>query len=196
MLICMDKVSYAADRRVIIAEAAACAALSISTLENAHPVSESAVSAEHGLCAYARREVRCIRLEASRLQRLIERLSFSQSIINGVCLVAVGNDQVVFEGPDRRIDYEARILELRNIERFREHSPVSLNKYAVSRIDGPSHNKICDDSFGAIAGLSGHDAAAGISVSLDRITEFPDFINVHVSPLLSCGRSLPPLPAE
>ena len=41
----------------------------------------------------------------------------------------------ISEVSDCCIDYEAWILELRNIERLGEHSSISLNEYAVSRID-------------------------------------------------------------
>ena len=138
----MDEAALAGLRvRVREGEAVAGIGIAVVALEDRHRVVVRAVLHMHDT-ADAGRVVRPIRLELSAAKGLLKGLLLVHQLVNRVGLVAVGDDRLVAEHADRRVNNQARIRQLRRIKRLRADALTVRDEHAVAAIHASTHNKI------------------------------------------------------
>ena len=92
--------------------------------------------------AYSRGEVGAVRLELTLPQRRNKASAGGKLIINGVGLIAVGDDDGAAEPPDRGIDYKARVGTLLFVKRPCAYAVVRPLEDAVAAVLAPAHDEI------------------------------------------------------
>ena len=161
-----------------IGKAVAGGAFGVRALEDAHLIGEAAFG-KGQQAADPGRPVRAVRLKGAAFQRFGEGFSRLQPVPNRVRLIAIGHDQVIFKGPDRRVNNQGGILNLRGIEGLGEDLPFPLRKDPVPAVFAAAHNKIRRHRFFAVRGLAEDDSAAGIGVMLQQLLRGLNGINIH-----------------
>ena len=130
-------------------------------------------------------EIGGIRLKAAAFQRLLEGLSRGKAGINGVRLVAVGDDQVVFILPHSRVDDQAGIFNPGRVKGLGVDRIVFQGEHPVSGVGAASHDEVGGNGLPAVGALAHHNASAHIGVVLDQLRNVVDVVNTHVgSPYL------------
>ncbi len=150
----------------------------VRALEDAHLIGEIPVRKLQDP-ADARRKIGGVRLEAARLQRLLEGLALPQEIADGIRLVAVRDDHVAADAADGRIDDEGRVLDLARVKRVDRDVLALFTKDAVAAVLAPPHDKIGKDSLFSVLALSDHDAAADVAVIANEFSDIGNGIDIH-----------------
>ena len=156
----------------------ACAALGIGALKDAHFVAEIAVSeSEH--TAYAGSEIGSIGLELSCGQCLREALAGFETFINGIGLIAVGDDELIFKAADCSIDDEAGVFNLGNVKRLGENFTLFQGENSVAAVGASAHDKISGCSLFAVGSLADDDAAANIGIAVNKLCYIVYLVDIH-----------------
>ena len=86
------------------------------------------------------------------------------AVIDGVGLVAIGNDGFVTQHANRCIDDQARILQLGRIKRLCADALALLYEHAVAGIAASAHNKIRCYRLFSVRGFADDDTSSRIGV--------------------------------
>ena len=130
-------------------------------LQNAQLVGKALALHEHN-AADAGGIVGRVRLEAAGGQRRLEATARHHMIIDGVALIAVGDDGVIAQTAHGIIDNQRGILHQRGIERLGAQFVAVGHKDAVAAVLAAPHDEIGDDGA-AVLVRADDDAAARIA---------------------------------
>ena len=115
--------------------------------------------------------IRCVGLELSCAQSLLERALLVHHLVNRIGLVAVRDNRLIAENTYRRINDQARVGKLRRIKCLRADSVSVLYKNTVAAVYAPSHNKISSNRIFAVCGSAQYNPSSGIRVALKFLTQ-------------------------
>ena len=177
-IIGVDEMPDAAKRGVCERIAVAGGTCRVRALEDAHLIGEIPVRKLQDP-ADARRKIGGVRLEAARLQRLLEGLALPQEIADGIRLVAVRDDHVAADAADGRIDDEGRVLDLARVKRVDRDVLALFTKDAIAAVLAPPHDEIGEYGLLPVLALADDDAAADIAVAADQFPDIGNGINAH-----------------
>ncbi len=106
--------------------------------------------------------VRRIRLKCTAPKALFKCHLPVQSFVDRICLIAVCDDCLVAKHTHRRVNNQARILELRRIKCLRADALSVFDKDTVAAVRAAAHDKIRRDGFSSIRRSADQDASARI----------------------------------
>ena len=167
-------------RAVVEAEPVAESTLFISGLEDAHFVGEVPIlKGQH--TADPGGEVGGIRLKAPLGQGAVKAHSGNQSLVNGVGLVAVGDDQAASEPADGSVNDKPGVFYFACVKGLGVDNAVPLGKDPVAAVGAAAHDEIGSDSVLAVGALSDDDSPAGVGIPLQAVTHGFHFVNIHLA---------------
>ena len=108
--------------------------------------------------------VRSIRLEFTGAQGLLKGHLMIHAVIDGVGLVAIGNDGFVAKYADGCVDDKAWIRQLGRIKCLGADAFTLFHKDTVTAVDTAAHNEISSDCMCSIRSESENDSAARICI--------------------------------
>ena len=106
-----------------------------------------------------------IRFKGAGAQGLFKGHLTVHALIDGVRLIAVGDDGFVAQNADRSIDDQAGVLQSGRIICLGADAVAIFHEDPVAAVLAPAHDKISGDCAGPVRRASDDDAAAGISVA-------------------------------
>ena len=156
-------------------------AFGISRLENAHLVGE-VILLEGDHAADTGGEVGGIGLKATGLQRFLEGLAVFHEVVNGIGLVAVGDDQLVLPYANGGINDQGGVFYLRRVEGVDDDLVgVGLfHEYAVAAVGTSAHDEVSGNGIASVCGLTDDHAATGVGVAGKQRTDVMSFVYVHL----------------
>ena len=86
------------------------------------------------------------------------------TLVDGICLVTVGNDGFIAKNTYRSVDDKTRVSELGRIKCLGADAFSVLYKDAVAAVGTAAHNKISSHSMCAVRGAANDDSTSGICV--------------------------------
>ena len=147
----------------------------VRALKNTHLICEIFVfKCQHA--ADSGGEVRRVRLKLAGLKCALKRAA---DFYDCVRLVAVCDDYLVFVISDCGVNNEARVLDLRSVERLGVEHSAALGEYAVAAVCRATHDEICGARLCAVGALADDDASAYVGIALDELGYVVYFIDIH-----------------
>ena len=107
-----------------------------------------------------------VRLKFPGAQALLKGQLLVHSLIDGICLVPVGDDGLISQHPHRGVDDQAGILHLGRVEGLGADSVSVLHKHPVAAVLASSHNKISSHRGLSVCGTSDDNSSSGVGVIL------------------------------
>ena len=182
----------AVDGLIVEREAVALLALAVRALQDGHFIGESALL-EVDNAADTGRIVGSVGLKGARIQGAAEALAHFEEFLDGIRLVAVGDDDVVLHALDGRIDDERGICHFARIERIDGDVVPFLLKDTVAGVLAPAHDEVGEHRLSSVRGLADDNAAPGIGISREcALHALSDVTHIN-SPfqIMSCRPSPP-----
>ena len=165
MHIGMDETSLSGKRILVsISKTQAGIGVAVITLQNRHGVIVLAVLDMHDT-GDSRCIVRSVRLEFSGAQGLLKGQLFVHSLVDSICLVTVGHDDLVTKDTYGCVDDQTGIFQFGRIESLGTDSLSLCHEHTITAVGASSHNKIRGYGIFTVRRASDHDTSAGISIT-------------------------------
>ena len=112
--------------------------------------------------ADARGKVGAVRLEGAGAEGFFKSFALSHQVVDGIGLVAVGDDGLVAHYADGGINDQAGIRQFGRIEGLGADAAAIGNKDPVAAVFAAAHDEVGGDGFAAVLAAAQNDAPAGV----------------------------------
>ena len=175
--ISMEEMAQSGNGGIFPEESGAGAAFSIGSLQDGHLV--AAVAGQQ--TGNTGCPVGAVIFKHAGTQGSFPAFASGQILPNGICLVAVGNDQAAACFANGMIDDQVGILHQAGIVGLGTDAVRLKLEYTVAGIHAAAHDEIGSNRLLAIRGNAQNDTAAGIGVGGKLFFQTADFIDIHIT---------------